>query len=86
MFGDVEIAFICLFWIFIIACCPFVLFLSKIHRMLSGKDLPCHKEAATGSMELGSMPDGLLDNETSDVVVDAFPLVPKDGQEPPSDI
>ena len=53
--------------------------------MLPGKDLPCHKEAATGYMELGSMPDCLLDNETKDVVVDASPLVPKDGQEAPSD-
>ena len=51
--------------------------------MLPGKYLPCHKEAASGCMKSGAMPDHLLDNNTNDVVIDAAPLVPKDGQEPP---
>ena len=52
--------------------------LSNIHRIFPGKDFPGHKEAATDSMELGLMPDRLLDNDNKDVIVDAPSLVPRD--------
>ena len=53
--------------------------------MLPGKVSPCHKEAVSGCMKSGAMPDHLLDNDTNDVVIDVAPPVPKDGQEQPSD-